>query len=222
MKTCSKCRQLKEFSEFGKSKQVKDGYKSACKECLRQDNRLYYNKNLEKESQRKKKMYERDKDRIIARQLEYYANNKEYRAKWVKNKRQEEPEVFKEYKKQFSESHPGYNSKYRSERLKTDPLFKLQSVLRTRTGMIFKYHKFNKNNKFKDYIGCSLNELKDHLEKQFQPGMTWKNHTKNGWHIDHIIPLSSANTEEELYKLCHYTNLQPLWAIDNLRKSDKI
>jgi hypothetical protein len=57
-------------------------------------------------------------------------------------------------------------------------------------------------------------------EEKFTEGMSWDN--KNEWHIDHIIPLSSAQTEEELYKLCHYTNLQPLWAEDNLRKSNKI
>lgn len=50
--------------------------------------------------------------------------------------------------------------------------------------------------------------------------MTWEN--RNEWHIDHITPLSSAKTEEELYKLCHYTNLQPLWAEENLKKGNKI
>ena len=58
-----------------------------------------------------------------------------------------------------------------------------------------------------------------HLEKQFAIGMSWENRSE--WHIDHIIPLSSAKTEDEVYKLCHYTNLQPLWAEDNLKKSNK-
>jgi hypothetical protein len=58
------------------------------------------------------------------------------------------------------------------------------------------------------------------LEKQFVVGMSWDN--RNKWHIDHIIPLSSAKTEEEIYKLAHYTNLQPLWAEDNLSKGDTI
>jgi hypothetical protein len=59
---------------------------------------------------------------------------------------------------------------------------------------------------------CSLEELKSHLEKQFKQGMTWSNHSLKGWHVDHIIPLSSAKSIKELEKLSHYTNLQPLWA----------
>lgn len=69
-------------------------------------------------------------------------------------------------------------------------------------------------------VGCSFKELMVHIEKQFTEGMTWGNHGK--WHVDHIIPLSSAHTEKEIYKLCHYTNLQPLWAFDNLSKNDKM
>jgi len=65
-----------------------------------------------------------------------------------------------------------------------------------------------------------IEQLKEHLEKQFDENMTWDNYGE--WHIDHIIPLSSANTEEEMYKLCHYTNLQPLWAIDNIIKANTI
>ena len=61
--------------------------------------------------------------------------------------------------------------------------------------------------------------LKEHLESQFIDGMGWDNRVE--WHIDHIIPLSSAKTEDELYRLCHYTNLQPLWAEDNLKKGNK-
>jgi hypothetical protein len=78
----------------------------------------------------------------------------------------------------------------------------------------------SKKNKTFEIIGCFPKELKEHLEKQFSNGMTWEN--RNEWHIDHIIPLSSANSEEEVYKLCHYTNLQPLWKEDNLKKSNKL
>jgi len=77
-----------------------------------------------------------------------------------------------------------------------------------------------KNSKTYDILGCTPQELKEHLEKQFVEGMTWEN--RGEWHIDHIIPLSSAKNEDEVYRLCHFTNLQPLWALDNLKKSNKL
>ena len=84
-----------------------------------------------------------------------------------------------------------------------------------------KANNMNKNNKTFDIVGCSPQFLKEHLEKQFKDGMTWDKIGKE-IHIDHIIPLSSAKTEEDIYKLCHYTNLQPLWAQENLSKGNRI
>ena len=69
-------------------------------------------------------------------------------------------------------------------------------------------------------VDYNLDDLINHLGLQFKDGMTWENRSE--WHIDHIIPLSSAKTEQEIYELCKYTNLQPLWAQDNLKKSNKI
>lgn len=73
-------------------------------------------------------------------------------------------------------------------------------------------------------LGCSIEELRTHLEKQFSEGMSWDNYGRNGWHVDHIKPLSSFDLleSEQQFKACHYSNLQPLWAEDNLRKSNKI
>ena len=73
-------------------------------------------------------------------------------------------------------------------------------------------------------LGCSIDELKTYLESKFQLGMTWDNWSKDGWHIDHIKPLSSFDLtdKKQLLEACHYTNLQPLWATDNLSKGDKI
>lgn len=69
-------------------------------------------------------------------------------------------------------------------------------------------------------MGCSGQELKRYLESKFQPGMSWDNYGVHGWHIDHIVPLSSFNLSdpEDYKKACHYTNLQPMWAIDNIKK----
>ncbi len=71
-------------------------------------------------------------------------------------------------------------------------------------------------------IGGSVEFVKKHIERQFKKGMSWENYHITTWHIDHIIPLSSAKNEEELLKLFHYTNLRPLWAKENISKSDKI
>lgn len=108
---------------------------------------------------------------------------------------------------------------YENYRFKTDPIYNLISRLRTRTRQIIKKNNFSKSKKFYDYIGCTGEELYNHIEKQFTKGMSWDRLEEI--HIDHIIPLASAKTEEELFRLCHYTNLQPLWAEDNIKKGNK-
>ncbi len=97
-----------------------------------------------------------------------------------------------------------------------DPIFKLKKRLRSRLTDFFNKRKYRKECKTKEIIGASFDIIKAHIESQFLLGMTWDNH--GNWHIDHIIPLAFAKTEDEAIKLCHYTNLQPLWAIDNLKK----
>ena len=125
-----------------------------------------------------------------------------------------------------------YNSEYQKknkdkintrsvERKKSDPLYKLSLLIRSRMYNFLKYKNVTKKNKTSEIVGCSLETLKFHIENQFTDGMSWELMGKH-IHIDHIIPLSSAKTEQEILKLCHYTNLQPLWAKDNLKKYNKI
>lgn len=101
-------------------------------------------------------------------------------------------------------------------------MFKLKLLIRNRIKNILRAKKITTKHKSLDLIGCTPKFLKSHIEKQFREGMTWDNHKKNGWHIDHIIPLDMAENEEDIIKLCHYTNLQPLWASDNHKKSSKL
>ena len=126
------------------------------------------------------------------------------------------PEKRKEYRKNYKPR----KREQRKERRNTDPIFNLTNRMRGRLRKYLIILNISKKNKTFEIVGCSPQFLKEHLEKQFIDGMTWENRSE--WHIDHKIPLSSAKTEEELYKLCHYTNLQPLWAEENLKKSNKI
>lgn len=110
-------------------------------------------------------------------------------------------------------------NKYIKERRSNDPLFKMTMNLRSRTKEAFKRSRWNKTSTNKELLGCSFETAHKHLEIQFVEGMSWDNYGK--WHIDHIIPLCAANTEEELKTLCHHKNLQPLSAFDNLSKNGK-
>jgi hypothetical protein len=142
----------------------------------------------------------------------YRENNKDKLSEKYKRDKEKNPNYHKEWRLK----NPNYNSEYEKNRRLIDPIFYLRKKVRNRLRDYLKY----KTKKTLEYLGCSFEDLKVHLEVQFTDGMTWKNRSK--WHIDHIIPLSSAKTDDELYKLCHYTNLQPLWAEDNLKKSNKI
>lgn len=108
-----------------------------------------------------------------------------------------------------------------NNRYHSDFNFKLSDILRSRLNKAIKNNQ--KAGSAVADLGCSIEELKIHLESQFQEGMSWGNYGLKGWHIDHIKPLASFDLtkEEELKEACHYTNLQPLWAEDNLSKGAK-
>jgi hypothetical protein len=135
----------------------------------------------------------------------------------LKNFYKKNPEKRKEYRKNYKLR----KHEQRKERRNSDPVFNLINRMRCRIWKYLNVLNITKKNKTFDIVGCSPEFLKKHLENQFTEGMTWELLGEH-IHIDHIIPLSSAKTEDELYKLCHYTNLQPLWAEDNLKKSNKI
>lgn len=98
--------------------------------------------------------------------------------------------------------------------------FKLTRILRRRLWKAFK-NNHKSDSAIRD-LGCSINKLKQHLEAKFKPGMTGSNYSK--WYIDNIIPLSNFNltNKQNCQKACHYTNLQPLWAKENIIKSNDI
>lgn len=113
---------------------------------------------------------------------------------------------------------------YVLDRLQRDPLFAMTNRLRCRVRMALKNSGVRKSARTMDLIGCTAEECRDHLEKQFLPGMTWQNNTHQGWNIDHIIPCAAFDLKDpDHQRMCfHYTNLRPMWASDNIRKGDKL
>ena len=118
-----------------------------------------------------------------------------------------------------------YHTEYQRRRRQECPLERLKANLRSRLSVILKKKGLIKSKRTADLIGLKSGiDLVKYIENQWKKGMSWDNYgnTKGCWNIDHIIPYASANTIEEVEKLTHYTNLQPLWWDENLRKSDKI
>lgn len=108
-------------------------------------------------------------------------------------------------------------------RIKEDPWYALQHNLRGRLRLAFVNKNLKKTKKTLDILGCSIDYLKTHLEANFKEGMNWNNYGRNGWVVDHIIPLNFAKNDiNKLYELCNYKNLQPLWESENCSKADKI
>jgi len=201
IKTCNKCGIQKELSEFNKMSKVKCGVRSYCRECQKIESKKYRLENKEKIKEYNDKWNEENQEYYKKYFEKYYIVNYE-------NERLR--------KLEWSRNNKEYFNNYNKKRKKEDLLFRLSFDMRNSVNRYLKY----RSKKTLDIVGCTPQELKEHLEKQFSNGMTWENRIE--WHIDHIIPLSLAKTEDELYKLCHYTNLQPLWAVENMKKGNKI
>ena len=205
-KICSKCGDIQDLCFFQKDKSKKDGYRPDCKSCRKQYSELNYYRFKERNSNYKKKVRKTNPEKFAEREKIYRINN---------------PDKVKLRRKTYYENNKEKQFKYVRERIKTDPVFKLGNNMRRRISIFLSLNGITKKNKTFDIVGCSPQFLKEYLEQKFTEGMSWDLMGQH-IHIDHIIPLSSANTEEEVYKLCHYTNLQPLWAEDNLKKGSKI
>ena len=202
-KICKKCLDNKLLSDFSKNKNTKDGLQDKCKICVKEYKKQYYIDN---------------KDKILEKAKEYYIENQKIIIDRVKIWGNNNKNKVVQYKKNYVEKNRDFINAKMVQRKKDDPILKLKMLYRAKTNKILGS---NREATF-DLIGCSPSELKTYLEKQFKDGMCWENHGLFGWHIDHIIPLSSAKNDDELKKLCHYSNLQPLWAIENIVKRDKI
>lgn len=174
--------------------------------------RKYYNKNKEKIKIVRKAQYNREKKK------DYYNKNKEGIKEYYNKNRERIMGVRKEYLSRNRKKINDYRRNWRK-----DTQVKLSENLRTRLCMALKGN--YRNGSAVQDLGCTIPELKIYLQSQFKEGMTWNNHGNRleKWSIDHIIPLSlfDLTDRSELLKAVHYTNLQPLWHVDNQRKGNK-
>ena len=160
------------------------------------------------------------KDKIRSKKWNYdnldkFKNNSK---RWNQKNR----ERCREYCKRWRSKNKKRKREYESQLKMLSPLYGITQSIRALVLTKFRERGYTKKSKVYKIIGCSYDDFKKHIESQFKEGMTWENHNRYGWHLDHIIPCASAKTEEELIKLNHYTNYQPLWAKDNMTKGSKL
>lgn len=197
MRICSTCNQEKENTEFNVRKESKDGLNKRCKLCVSNTKREWELKN---------------RDKIIASREKRKFKLRESRKKW----NLENPEYAKNYKRKYS------RAKRLMERMATDEVLKCKIKISKSIGGCIKDY-VNNNTSYKKgsttikILGCSYEEFKLYIESKFESWMNWENYGKYnqlefnyGWDFDHIIPVASAKSPEEVYKLNHYTNFQPL------------
>ncbi len=242
MKICTKCKIEQSKSEFGKHLLGKEGLHPHCRSCIKEQSRLYRKNNPEKRKETCRRWDLFNKEKITAKRKQWYLDNPDYNKQYYKDNkermdaegkqyRQNNKEKIKCMKKQWVKNNQSKVNKrakdYARERRQTDLGFKITCALRSRLNHALRGN-FKSGSAVRD-LDCSIPELKQWLEQQFYnrkdgTKMTWKDWSKDGWHIDHIIPLDSFNLSDrkQLKKAVHWFNLQPLWVEDNLRKSNKI
>lgn len=212
-----KCRWCKK--EFEITEQEKRFCSQICRNkntiCQNKANKKYKSEH-KKETEKYNKIYKQNhKEQTKIYNKKYREENKE---KLKQNRQNSNHKSDKKYKKSHREQINQYNRKYFQ-----NPINKIIAYCRTRMNSVLKRN--SKTGHTIELIGCSTIFLKKYIENQFTLGMSWSNYGKYGWHLDHIIPLSSFDFEnhpEQQKTAFHYSNLQPLWAEDNLKKGDKI
>jgi nuclear transport factor 2 (NTF2) superfamily protein len=202
-KVCSDCKKAKPTIEFYKDKRYNDGYSSYCKPCNAQ--RTYKARDKYRKTEKGKEAWKK-----AAKNYNESEKGKERRLKYKESEAYKERVLSKEGKDKI-------NSYIRNKR-NTDPKYRLSSNLRKRIGNSIASRGFKKDSKTHQILGIEFNDFRAYLEGLFEDKMSWDNY--GDWHLDHIIPVSSAENETEIYDLNHYLNFQPKWAKDNISKSD--
>ena len=204
-KKCNICKISKPVEGFYKRGDSKDGYRNDCIVCHLEKKMMYSKEN----SQHKRdymKQYRIDKPDV---NKVWNENNPQYKSDYMKQYRIDNPEKTKEHK-----------NNNRKKRLATDPQYRLKNNIRRLILLSFSKKGYSKKSKTNEILGIDYPGFISHIEGQFTKGMSWEN--RGLWELDHIVPISLGKTEDEIVKLNHYSNFQPLWREDNLKKGNKI
>ena len=204
-KICSKCGDEKPVGEFYIRKDSKDGYRSDCIECHLKQKKIY-SKNNSQHKRDYMKQYRIDNPDIVKVWIE---NNYEQYLWNSKKWKIENPDKAKKHKKNN-----------RKKRLENDPQYRLKNNIRRLILLSFSNKGYSKKSRTNQILGIDYDGFMKHIESQFTEGMTWDN--RGEWELDHKIPISLGNTEEEIIRLNHYSNFRPLWRKDNIFKSNHI
>lgn len=200
LKICAKCKVEKEVNEFYLSK--RDGYRSRCKLCKKEDDFIWRSNNYETDKKVKKNWRDNNKEYMIT----YYKDNKEKITNYNIEYYQENKE---EIKKRVGLNRNEYMKKH----------YKKYPHIHIHRGLLSRYYTWigeSKLDKTHILLGYTAKELKLHLESLFTDGMSWSNFGE--WHVDHIKPVSKFNKMELPSVVNSLTNLQPIWAYENLKK----
>jgi hypothetical protein len=207
--------------------------------CSNKQSTLYNKKNKDKVDSIKQKYVDNNKEKVVQSKKEWFDKNPEYKKKYYnkniqnilekrKKNYRDNTEKKIEYSKAYAKTYKDIINKKNKIRYDTDVLYKLKSSMRSRLRSFLKTKQVKKQNGTFQIIGCTPEYLKEYIEKQFFSTMSWDNYGLYGWHIDHIIPLSSAlklpkdGRQSELERLDHYSNIQLLTTADNLAKRDRL
>lgn len=203
-------KEWREKNEERSKKYQKEYYKKSDKEKLKKERNKWYHNNKEKYKDKFKEYREKRSDYQNEYNKRYYDEHKEKLNSNSRKYYQENTEKIKERIKILTKN-----------KLKNDSLFKLKYSIKRTIKNGIKRKNFKKKSKTVEILGCSFDEFKNYLESKFEPWMNWENYGKYngefnyGWDIDHITPLNEAKNEEDVVKLCHYKNLQPLCSKEN-------
>jgi len=221
-KKCTKCGEVKSLDNFGRHKGHNDGKRSHCKLCIKNHNKEYYLQNKEQISLQGYKYRKENKGKIKGFHEEYYKNNKDK----IKNRSRKyyngNKEKVLEYQKQYGKNNRNtiniWTRKYKKSRKITDPLYKLKFNIGTNIRTALTNKGYTKNTKTFNILKCDYDFFMKWLNGLASNGYTYG---IGDLHLDHVVPISLAQTEDEILLLSHYSNYQLLSADENLAKSNR-